>query len=103
MLIVVLGVVSWFGAIWFARDAARRGRRWFVWADVVWLPNVVGLGIWLVVRPRTPIDPDRRISPRRLIGALVGLVAASLVVSALVAEIVVTLLFQLARVEGGAM
>ena len=103
MLIVVLGVVSWFGALWVARDAARRGRSWFAWAALVWFTNVVGLGIWLVVRRRTPIDPERRLSPRRLVGALVGLVAASLVIAPLVAEIVVTFCFQLARVEGAAM
>jgi len=44
-------VLSW----WVAYDAARRGRAWYAWGAFVWFTTIVGIGVWLVIRRRSPI------------------------------------------------
>jgi signal peptidase I len=99
-----LAVAFWYAAIvWVAADAARRRRSWFGWALLVTMTNVVGLGIWLVVRRRVAVV-DGRLTPLRWV--LLGLapVPALIVGAVFVMQLGSMLsLIQVARIEGQAM
>jgi signal peptidase I len=87
---------------WVASDAARRGRKWFGWAALVWFTNVIGLSVWRIVRRRSPVVGNQSsIRHRVLIGAAASL--PLLIFSIMLDVLIVTFLFQSARVEGHAM
>ena len=83
---------------WVATDAARRERSLFAWSYLVAFTGVVGLVLWLFVRRRTPVRIERLGVARALRFALAGLVPPMLT-----AILVVTFVFQVARVEGRSM
>jgi len=94
VLILSSAVMAGFAAV----DAARRGRSWYVWSRIVFLTNIIGLLVWLVMRRRWPVT-DAAIPPvRRAALAASGLPLALfvLVVVALTTESVL----QPARVNG---
>ena len=60
LLPLIIGILI---AIWVYRDAEKRGSSGVLWLIIVLLTSIIGLIIWLVVRP--PIggekkEPDRR-------------------------------------------
>jgi signal peptidase I len=86
---------------WVAIDADRRGRHWFSWAALTALTGVIGFAIWFSVRRRYPILPE---TPG--LARCTGLALSSvplILVSFMVTGFIVTYVFQVARVEGGAM
>jgi signal peptidase I len=86
---------------WVARDADRHHRSWFGWAFLVGNTSIVGLIWWLVVRRREPVSEA---GPRSRWGRLLWLAAVPVIgVNYLIAALVVTFLFQSARVEGMSM
>lgn len=44
-------IVSIFLCIWVYRDAKARGEEAVLWLIVVLIANIIGLIIWLIVRP----------------------------------------------------
>jgi signal peptidase I len=86
---------------WVATDAARRGRNWLAWALLVAATGGLGLIAWLLVRRRFAAVPTP-LGARR--GAAIFLAAIPLLaITAMAALLVVTFLFQAARVQGHAM
>ena len=97
-LVPLLGLLAFAAAIWTAIDAAKRGQNWFAWSVAVACTGLAFI-VWLVVRRRfQPIEAGRAT------GA--GLIAAILFIMALdsLAMLnITTFVYQVARVEGGAM
>ncbi|KXA96868.1 hypothetical protein AKJ37_04245 [candidate division MSBL1 archaeon SCGC-AAA259I09] len=54
-LLLILPVVGILLCIWVYKDAKARGEEAVLWLIVVLITNVVGLIIWLVVRPEKEI------------------------------------------------
>ena len=86
---------------WVAVDADRRGRNWFAWAALVALTGVIGFVVWLTARQRAVPAPEPAGVGRR---ARLFLTAIPLIlVTFMVTGFVITFIFHVARVEGGAM
>ena len=60
IIIFIIGILI---AIWVYRDAEKRGSSGVLWLIIVLLTSIVGLIIWLVVRP--PIGGEKKEPERR--------------------------------------
>lgn len=99
LAIVLLAAVVMTG--WVALDAARHGRNWLAWAMLTAFTGVIGLSIWLAARRRDSATATQLTFPR---AAGIALTAIPLLfLSAATTVFIVTFLFQVGRVEGGAM
>lgn len=63
IVVAIVFVIGILIAIWVYRDAEKRGSSGVLWLIIVLLTSIIGLIIWLVVRP--PIggkksEPERR-------------------------------------------
>jgi len=95
-LLVAAGIVGWV-----ATDAARRQRNWLAWALLAALTGIVGMIIWLFARRSSPVV-SRHLGAARAAGLfLTGIPLVFLNVATTM--FVVTFLFQVAWVQGGAM
>lgn len=66
--LVIFGIIIWLViailiAIWVYKDAQKRGESGALWLIIVILTSIIGLIIWLVVRP--PIGGKKSESERR--------------------------------------
>ncbi len=51
---IIIGILL---GIWVYKDAEKRGKSGIVWLLIVWILGIIGLIIWLVVRP--PIGGEK--------------------------------------------
>jgi signal peptidase I len=101
--LLVLGV--YFGlTLWLLLDTFRRGRGWVLWQLLLLALPIVAIPAWLVRRQRWPVTVSISRTRTVMFTALAaGIVVASFVFSLVEASLITTSLFQVARVEGGAM
>ena len=53
---VIIGILL---GIWVYKDAEKRGKSGIMWLLIVWVLGIIGLIIWLVVRPPIGGDPAK--------------------------------------------
>ena len=53
ILLILWFVIGIMIAVWVYRDATDRGQKAVLWVIIVLILSVVGLLIWLIVRPKT--------------------------------------------------
>lgn len=53
---IVFLVISIYLAVWIYRDAERRGQEPALWLLIFLVSNILGLIIWLIVRPEKQIS-----------------------------------------------
>ena len=101
-MILALGLVLAVAMVgWVATDAARRQRNWLAWALVVAIGGPIGMIVWLIARRSSPVAPGP-LGVARTAGLV--LCAIPLVLLNIAATMfVLTFLFQVAWVQGGAM
>jgi signal peptidase I len=85
---------------WVVTDAARRRRNWLAWALPVALFGVLGVIPWLIVRRRTPLGEP--LGSRRGLALSLAVIPIQLLM-VMIATLIVTFLFQVARMEGHSM
>jgi H+/Cl- antiporter ClcA len=54
-LIIVFFIISILLAVWVYRDAEARGKNGALWLIILLLAGLIGLIIWLIVRPKEKI------------------------------------------------
>jgi len=65
ILVVFDLIISLIIALWIYKDAKERGKNGAVWGVIGFILNIIGLIIWLIVRPSISEKPTTKTSDRR--------------------------------------